>query len=403
MIQSVQSNSRSTKTTAVTGVLVAACLLMSFCGCKTFGPKANTGMSVPKLAFWKKESGIAPPPPPAHHLDPSSTQPLGQLAKRSGETMSNMDQSISQLSNAVREQSEKLASANPVRTPYSSAESGITKAAESLGDGFKASQNSLARGLEDAKKKLPSFESKAVASAKGGFDNGFKSAADLRSASNDLKTTLAQKSADLKSDIASAVSGTKKFDPSLAKVNKSLYDMHGNLTSAAGSSTKTMTNSVDQARQRFSSALGSVGNKTMEVAKGSTEFGGDLKNKIAATASELKAPFSGENGSFKPAFKPAADPLTDQARGLLSQAKQKVAGLGTGFDFPSPQPPASPVSSGGSFGGGSFVSKPAAPSQPNSFSDGEFNRTRVANVTPVNSAISKSATSTPDGVGIEAN
>ena len=318
-----------------------------------------------------------------------------------------MDQSIASLSNAVREHTDKLASATPTRTPYSAGESGIAKATESLGGTFKATQDSLSRGLTQAKDKVQSLESGAIAKTQQGFDNGFKSPADLRKASNDFKSAIAQKNETLKSDIASAVSGsgTKKFDPSLAKVNKSLYDMHGNLASGAASSTKQMTDSVAQARQRFSSALGAVGNKTAEVAKGTTAFGGTLKDKIAAAASELKAPLTGEGGSFKPAFE-SADPATDQARGLLNKAKEKVAGLGTGFDFPSPQPPApsrtspqpNPLASGGSFGGGTFAAKPAAPRQPNTISPGEFNRTRVANVTPVDAAKSKLATQTPNGL-----
>ena len=419
------TNSKSNNAFALTGVIVV-CLLMSS-GCRslnsTFGSGANDGVQLPKLAFWKKGSeATSPPPPPAHHLNPSSTQALGQLADNARGAIGDMDQNISRITQAARNHTDKLAQAgSSSRTPYVVDESGIDKATEALKSKLSAGQNQFGRGLADAKDKLKSLEpnellslenplanskkvlanskdaiSNQVASAQQGIDNSFKSAADLRGASRDFKAAIAKKNAQLKTGIESAINN-KPFDPALAKVNKSLYDMKGNLVSAGSGSKKSLNGTAEEARQRFSTALGTLNGRAAQVAKSSSDLGSGLKNKIAVAASELKQPLRSEGGSFKPAFEKVADPVSDQARGLLQQAKQKVAGLGTlgtGFDFPQPQaePPSptrlggqlrSMANSGGTFGGGSGT-KAAIETQPRPFSSGEFGRTRIANVTPVN-------------------
>ena len=247
---------------------------------------------------------------------------------------------------------------------------------------LKSSGNSIDAKLNAAKEKAGTFGGNSFPEAQKKFNStvadvkaptgrgDFRDPADIMSAkpSNDFKQALA----DTQSKIQSGIGAVKDngFKNPLAKVNQSLYDMNGQLTTGDGKPAKsivnTVGNSVDAARERFSSALGTFSGKTAEAVENTQQFGGQFKDKIVQAAAELTPPLrGGGDNAFKPAFIPAADPVKAEAQTLLNKAKERVAGLGTGFDYPSAnkQPP--------KFGA-------PAPS-----TDNQFNRTRVANVTPV--------------------
>ena len=407
-----QANSKpSTFNKLATGSLFLVGCLLAFTGCQsqTFSSgftSANRTSPLSKLAFWKQEAGPVPPPPPAQHLDPSSSQQLNQLASQTGSTTRDLvDQhrrQIDNLAQGIASKSSSLSS-SPLRSPYPEAGASVAKTAQDL----KASLNS-ARG-KSIDQGLAAVTEKLQASAPKGFKTLKESLP--KPSSNQFEAALAQTNSQLQSKLTAAKSsgsntkntfaaaakksGSATKDSfaaavknsgsatknSLAKVNNSLYDARGNLTSR----TKTTIGSIDQARQRFTSALGSAGDKAaLAAAKPSNDFAGALKDKLASTASTIKAPLSG--GSFNPPVKAAVDPLANQSRALLDRAKAKVAGLGTGFDFPEPAsrpaavpqfkaPVAAKTISGGQFGGGQFAAKPPATTS--------FNQNRVASVTPV--------------------
>lgn len=412
-------------------------------GCQTFKSTFSKAPKLPKLtdmklpspgnlAFWKKETDSVPPPPPSRHLSPSLTDSTsGMLSQNKSEAPSTSEPSsidideyrrkIDQMKDGIAATQNKLdfGSNKPSRTPYGSEEevSFGGNASNAFKSDFKsdlkeATGNSLDRGFAAAKNKTDNLLSdaqkqfnNAVADVKKPTgSNDFRSPADILSTkpSNEFKAALAKSNTQLNSKLGSLntqlnnkLNGQQNkgtFNPSLAKVNQSLYDMNGKLTTGAAEAAKSIGGSVEAARERFSNALGTVSDRAIEAAKTSKEFGGGIKDKIVAAASELKPPLRGGDNSFKPAFTQAADPVKAEAQNLLNKAKERVAGLGTGFDFPSSansssQPangsnfaastPAAaqtqPSQSGGTFGGGDFGS-----------STGTFNRTRVASVTPVN-------------------
>ncbi len=427
MIHRPHTTSPST-TLAKTSLLVAACILV-LPGCQTFNSTFTSMPKLPKLsemklpgppnlAFWKKESEVAPPPPPAHHLSPSSTSGFDALEKqtesiaRNGIDIDEFRQKIDDLADAKQ----------PLRKPYESANRAIAKTANEFKSSFKGVGDTLDRGLSKAKQDFKSLESNTLSDAQNRFNaaiadvkkttagnNDFKSPSEFLSTkpANDFKAALAKTNAQLQSGFKQGVDTARKtvggLDQSMAKVNKSLYDMNGNLTTSSTNATKQVASSVDAARERFSSALGTVSDKAIEAAKNSTEFGSDITNKIVAKANEFKPQLRGSDNSFKPAFSQSVDPIATEAKNLLDKAKQKVAGLGTGFDFPESAPKTQvqipefkPSQDSNSFGG-SFASKPAPPTRTqNSFVSDNFNRTRVANVTPVNSG--DSAVQKPAGL-----
>jgi len=381
------------------------------------------------LAFWKKESSSVPPPPPAQHLNPSSTKGLSELAdlgQRNGIDIDDYRRKVDQMSDGIASASEGLGSQQgfgsqqPLRAPYGEG---------TFNSDLKSASNRIDGGLAAATEKAKTFGSKAqnlgsstLSDAQNRFnaaiadvkkplgDNGFRAPKDILSTtpSNDFKKALADTGSQLKTGIESGINTARNninLDANAGKINNSLYDMHGNLTSGASNASKSLTSSVDAARQRFGSALGTVSDKAIEAAKTSTEFGGNLKDKIVSAASELQPPLRGGDNSFKPAFNKTVEPLANKARNLIDNAKKDVAALGTGFDFPQPQAPSAPqpkapqppqtqapaatfsAPSNNQFGGNVATAAPSPKTETfggGSFGGGTFNRTRVANVTPAN-------------------
>ena len=392
-------------------LLVAGFLTLP--GCQTF---KSTFTSMPKLpapadlAFWKKESDSVPPPPPAQHLNPSSTRGLGELAdlgERNGIDVDDYRQKIDQMKNGIASVESQIGSRAPLRTPYGEEfKSGLEATGNQIDKGFAAAKSFGAKTLESGSKPLSDAQNRfnaAIADVKKPLeDNGFRAPKDILSTAptNDFKKALADTGSQFKTGIESGINTAKKsiaFDEKVGKVNKSLYDMHGNLTSSTKSVPNSISNSVDAARERFSSAIGTVSDKAIAAAKTSTEFGGDLKSKIVAAASEMSPPLRGGDNSFKPTFSNALEDGANKARNLIDKAKKEVAGLGTGFDFPEPkapqtqnQPVSAAPSSKSTFGGELSSTKPAEPKNERfgggTFGGGTFNRTRVANVTPANVA-----------------
>lgn len=434
---------RSKSTTHISFSLTSLLLVLGFLampGCQTF--KSTFKMpTASKLAFWKKDSGSVPPPPPSRHLNPVLTDEKAEMASQTGNQSAGQTQidssgiDIDEYRRKIDEMKDGIASTQnkidfgkkPLRSPYESGEVAADSTAGTFKSDFKsdfntdlkeATGNSLDKGFA-ALEKAKQLGSNSRASAQNQFkdamaevkksvgNNDFRAAANTLSTkpSNEFKQALANTNSQLSSKLESLSTKVQSgggFDASMAKVNQSLYDMNGKLTTGASSGAKSIGDNVEAARQRFSSALGTVSDRAIEAAKSSTEFGGGIKDKIVAAASELKPPLRGGDNSFKPSFTRAADPVKAEAQSLLSKARERVAGLGTGFDFPEsvnsnsqpktgfgtvPQPTTSagnlassapatnqsqPAQSGQTFGGGSFGGSDS------------FNQTRVANVTPVN-------------------
>ena len=410
--------------------LALACCTLAFTGCQALKSKFSSipALPTPGLAFWKKESEIAPPPPPALHLNPSPTDGLNAAKTSLARTTDSVDdyqRQIDEIKSGIAATERKFDGAinnnEPLRSPYDTGESKLAEAANGFKSDFKSAGNSIDQRLNQAKELgANSFSSAqqnfnaAVANTKQSLEGGgFKSPGDVLSTkpstSNNFKNALADVNKKVQSGFNTAANNVG-LDKSIAKVNQSLYDMNGKLTTAAGgSSTKsvenTVENTVEAARQRFSSALGPVGNRVAEVARSSTEFGGNLKDKVVSAASELKPTFGGGDNSFKPSFSRATKSVNQEAQNLIGKAKESVAGLGGGFDYPGQQRQATPApaSTSASTFGNIAASQPQpqtfAPSQPanrdNSFGSGSFNRTRVANVTPASNnppPVSNSAT-----------
>lgn len=342
-------------------------------------------------------------------------------SSRNGIDVDEYRRKIDRMTDGVaRNSNSEFPTRKPTRSPYDSAESTFGKAADSFKSSLSSTSKSFDQGFAAAKEKAKAFESDTLSAAQDQFnaaiadvkkplgDNDFKSPSEFLSTkpANDFKNAIAKTNSQIQSGFKSGVDVAKKtvggFDQSLTKVNKSLYDMNGNLTKGSAAATKSITGSVDAARQRFSSALGTVSDKAIEAAATSTELGGGLKDKIVAKANEFKPQLRGADNSFKSDFKATVDPVATEARNLLDKAKQKVAGLGTGFDFPEaapkslPAPQFKPTTTSNTFGG-AIAAKPAPPTQPesSSFGGGGFNRTRVANVTPVESPQSSASAQSP--------
>ena len=312
------------------------------------------------LAFWKKESDTLPPPPPSRHLSPSSIrgESSGQIAESDNRGIDidryrhEIDQKIDDIQKAV----DGYASNGTTRSPYSMDESGDSDSVASFGGGsFKSSNfgssdgfsTSAANGLSDAQKKFnAAIAGVEKSTANEDSRSGFKSPSELFST---------DPSADVQNSIAKAKSDVNSgFKSSLAKVNNSLYDMNGNLTSATQNVGKTAENTIDVARQKFSKALGSMTEGARDVAKSSEQIAGKLKERLAsATAavptlgsSTFKSPFSSNKST---------------AEEGIRKSESNVAGVNSGFNFPENAP-------------GLMQSQGQM---------GLFDRTRVAEVTPV--------------------
>ena len=417
---------------AMSFLLVGSFLVMP--GCQTF---KSTFTSIPKLpnasdlAFWKKDSDTVPPPPPAQHLNPSSTKGLSELAnlgERNGVDIDQYRSKIDQMKGSIAalesQRDSQMGSQKPLRTPYGDTfKSDVQTAGNQIDKGFAAAaekatgfgsqaKSSATNTLSEAQNRFNAAISDVKKPLEG--DNGFRAPKDLFSTkpANDFKKALADTGSQFKTGIQSGINSAKKnmaFDEKVGQVNKSLYDMHGNLTTDAKSASNTGSGSigstVEAARKRFGSALGTVSDKAIAAAKTSTEFGGDLKNKIVAAASEMQPPLRGNDNSFKPAFSKTLEQGANKARNLIGNAKKEVAGLGTGFDFPesaAPKPQAPEFKTAptnrSTFAEDLAATKPAtrtvatpqnATPQNESFGGGTFgggtfDRTRVANVTPAN-------------------
>ena len=390
-----------------TSLILVGCIL-ALSGCQTFKSTFDSVPSPRSLAFWKKGSDSVPPPPPAQHLNPSSTDSFSELAtlgNRNGVDMDEYNRKIDGLKDSVASAAESTFGKQPLRSPYGSDSSGFGFPKEAPGLG--AAQNSIDQKLAAAKEKAQTFGTKPLSDAQNQFNaaiagvkkpldanNDFRSPKDILATrpASDLKNALAGTSSQLKSGLESSLAAAKKniaLDEKLTKVNQSLYDMHGNLTT--GGKSTPVADTVEAARQRFGSAVSTVSDKAIEAAKTTTEFGGGFKDKIVAAASELQPPLRGGDNSFKPAFNKAVAPIANKASNIVENARQTVAGLGSGPDFPKLQPPklevkpSAPVQN--QFGGGSIAAaaKTAASESFGGNFGGNFNRTRVANVTPASS------------------
>ncbi len=351
-----------------------------------------------KLAFWKKEGDIAPPPPPAKHLSPSPTDSMNAVRtslaqKEDAVDIDDYRRKIDEIKDGIASTKNKMDGTfggnTPLRSPYGVGATELSEAANNVKSDFKSAGNSIDQGfgranelvsnsLSDAQKKFNS----AVADVKTpSFEGGgFKAPADTLStkSANNFKNTLADASSKLKSGLNAATNG--------GGFKQSLYDMNGQLNSVATSSAGKVDSTVDAARQRFSNALGSVSDRAIEAAKSSSEFGGNLKDKFVAAASELTPPLGGDN-SFKPSFTRAADSVNADAQNLLNKGKESVAGLGGGFEYPRGNKSAPSFGNGTQAPTNGHRDNEFAASQ-NSMSDGgTFNRTRVATVTPASKAI----------------
>jgi hypothetical protein len=354
-------------------------------------PKFPTGKS---LAFWKKESDSLQPPPPAQHLSPSPTDGIvngakSALAQSDKGDIDDYQRKIDEIKKGIAstksKMSESLESNKPIRTPYGGKGFGLEEPGNSIDKRIAAAKEMGEKSLSDAQKKFNSAVANLQQPATSG--GGFKSPSDILSTkpANDFKDTLAAANAKLKSGAKSTFS-EGGFNQSLAKVNQSLYDMNGQLRSGTGAVAAKTESTVDAARERFSSALGSVGDRAKEASKSSTEFGANLKDKIVSAANDIKTPLSGGDNSFKPSFTRAADAVATESQGLLSKAKERVAEIGGGFGAPSQSKP-------------SFVKVASATSSiapeavtPSASQPGAFDRTRVANVTPAGNQATSNST-----------
>ncbi len=376
--------------------LALVCSVLMFSGCQAmkskFGamPKLPTGKS---LAFWKKESDSLPPPPPAQHLSPSPTDGIvngtrSALAQSDSKVdiddyQRKIDEIKSGIASTKNKMSESFESNKPIRTPYDGKGFGLEQTGNSIDKGLAEAKEMGTNSLSDAQQKFNSAVASVQQPATSG--GGFKSPSEILSTkpANDFKDTLAAANAKLKSGAKSTFK-EGGFNQSLAKVNQSLYDMNGQLRSGSGAVAKKTESTVDAARQRFSSALGSVGDRAKEATKSSTEFGANLKDKIVSAATEMKPTLPGGDNSFKPSFTRAADAVTSESQSLLSKAKERVSEMGGGFGSPSQSRP-------------SFVAvapKTVNPERiaPPANQGGTFDRTRVANVTPAASQATSNST-----------
>ena len=375
-------------------ILVLAVGMLTTSGCKTFeSPFAKP--KLPSLAFWKKGTDSVPPPPPSRHLDPSLTSGAESMLSQTTNDLDQRRSEIDSIKNgiAAAQRNLDIGSGNPIRKPYGNEEVSLGSGSKSSGSGtkpfssdFKTAMNSTGNSidakLEAAKSKSGSFVNNSLSDAQQKFNSAvadvkkpagrgdFRSPADIMSTkpSNDFKQALAKTQSNLQNSIATA-NKNNGFKNPLAKVNQSLYDMNGQLTTATTktpeAAVNSVANSVDAARQRFNNALGS-GSKSVapvEVASKPQPFGGQIKDKIASAASGLKTPTLGGGDN---SFKSAASTVKTGTQNLLGNAKDRVSTLGAGLGFPKAN--ARPQK---------FTT--AVPS-----SGGDFNRTRVANVTPVN-------------------
>ncbi|WP_238381195.1 hypothetical protein [Mariniblastus fucicola] len=373
------------------------------------------------LAFWKKESDSAPPPPPSRHLNPAMTEGSSLASQNTDQDRSDIDiddyrRKIDAMKDGIASAEKELGgSKKPLRKPYggestfgdsSFGSNSFGNSAGTFKSDFKAdlaaAGNSIDQGFASAKEKASTFGSNslsdaqqrfndAVADTKKPFGNGdFRAPADVLSTapSNEFKNALARTNSQLQTGIDNARKSAG-LDSAAAKVNQSLYDMNGQLTTGGTNASKAIGNSVDAARQRFSNVMGTVSDRAIEAAKTSKDFGGGLKDKIVSAASEFKPPLRGEDNGFKPKFTRASDPVAAEAQELLNKAKDRVAGLGTGFDFPGAQNQepkfGSPSNTSGASGGfaAATPSQPAQTAQPTASFGGTFNQPRIANVTPV--------------------
>ena len=392
-------------------LILAGCIL-ALSGCQTFKSTFDSKPGARSLAFWKKGSDSVPPPPPAQHLNPSTTDSFSELANlgdRNGIDidMDEYNRKIDGLQDSVASAAESTFGKEPLRSPYGSGNSGFGFPKDAPGIG--AAKNSIDQKLAAAKEKAQTFGTKPLSDAQNKFNaaiagvkkpldanTDFRSPKDILSTrpASEFKNAIAESNSQLKSGLESSLAAAKKniaLDNKLAKVNQSLYDMHGNLTTGGNAASKPVADTIDAARQRFGSAVSTVSDKAIEAAKTTTEFGGGFKDKVVAAASELQPPLRGGDNSFKPAFNKAVAPVANTANKIVESAKQTVAGLGSGPDFPKLQPPKLEIKpsapANNQFGGGSFAA--AAKTAASESFGGNFNRTRVANVTP--------ASSTPSG------
>ena len=376
----------------------AICLSISFGvvmlpGCQAFKSKFSSLPKLPTpgdLAFWKKESDVVPPPPPSRHLNPITSDSSIASNDESEIDIDAYRKQIDQKMNAVQSAANEYARKN-TRSPYSMDSDTVDEVANDFQSGFNSAGKSLQKNLESSKDSLSQFGqnslsdaqkrfNSAIAGAKknpfaSGNDNGFKPPSEMFSTKpSDAAQQAIAKAKSAAQDGFNSTIKKSGFDKSLANVNQSLYDMNGNLASAKSSFAKSAESKIDAARQRFSSALGTVGEGARDVVNSSTQLAGNLKDKIASAASDVTPPFGKTDNSFKPAFSPDAQ---SRAQNVLGKAKDKVAGLASGFDFPKNAP---------KFGDGNAL-KPRQNQTPNNqFGSGSFDRTRVANVTPVQSS-----------------
>lgn len=409
MLNKPQSKLTNRSAILVTSLLLAVAVV-AMPGCQAFKSKFASLPKLPSpgdLAFWNKESDTAPPPPPSQHLNPSLTSGAKAMLSQN-ESGGSSDIDIDEYRRKINEMENSLASAQskmdvgsgskpnlgsgskpnlgsgskPIRKPYGDSASTFASTTNDfksdLNSGFKSAGNSIDAGLKAAREKASTFGTNSLSDAQQKFNaiaevkapessGDFRSPADILSSkpANDFKQALANTQSQLKSGIDSIKKNTG-FDSTLGKVNKSLYDINGKLTTGALNTSNAVGNTAEAARQRFNSALGTISDGAIEAAKNSTEFGGSLKDKIVSAASELTPPIRGGDNSFKPAFKAAVDPVKTNAQNLFSQAKDRVGSLGSGFAKPQPPKFAPSVSADAPVSGGQ-----------------NFNRTRVANVTPV--------------------
>ena len=359
-------------------------LTLSFCvlmlpGCQAFKSKFSSLPKLPSpkdLAFWKKDSDTLPPPPPSRHLSPASSS--GDINSQFADSDSkgiDIDQyrrQIDQRMDDIQNKVEGFASKGSKRSPYSLDDSSSSESNGGFGGGsFKsndrfASNGSFSSdaqaGQSDAQKRfsasVANLEKPSVTEERTG---GFKSPREMFSTDPPaaVQGAIAKAKNDLDSGFKSTVDGSG-FKSSLAKVNNSLYDMNGNLTSATKNVGKAAERTFDATRQKLNQAIGSMSDGAREVAKSSEQFAGKLKNQFSSATAKV-VPSFGSGNAFKSPFS-AGKSSVDAG---LKKAESKVAGVNSGFNFPQNAP-------------GLMQSQ----DQKNS-----FDRTRVANVTPVQSSV----------------
>jgi hypothetical protein len=296
-------------------------------GCQTLKSKFSD-MKLPsadKLAFWKQDDA-AIPPPPARHFDPAPTNSISgnertMVASNDVKAGSvDLDAIRNKIDSKYENARNSIASNgdDKFRRPFGVDSSGASMSGQSsfisATEGFRSAANDFQKSGSATLNEAQNQFNAAIAGVKEST-SGFKSPAETLSKSADEGFQGLKNSAQ------------SKFDSSLAKVNKSLYDSQGNLTTKA-------SNAFKGAQEKLNQTIGSVAAN----AKGA-------KDKFASAASGFKVPAfkpadsTTDNGFKKPGgIGAAVSKVSQKASDLLAKATDTAKEAASGFDYPAGAP-----------------------------------------------------------------